>query len=245
MPSEIATLVRPGAPGEPLSQSAFRGIALLFALLLLIFCFWVLLADLSLPGTEGLPVDRDGAERAVESRNDARWGAVVGIIRGELWARSAFTYADLMWADSDEGRDRSSEQNSAVDEARRALGLAVRYEPVNSAVWLFAADLGLHFGRSHADPAAALRMSYYTGPNELTLMPLRAQVAAGMATLDADLQQLAKRDLRLLLAHHQRPAIQRAYRAGTPSGKQLIEAGVRETDPAYAETLRRGIKGVN
>jgi hypothetical protein len=86
----------------------------------------------------------------------------------------------------------------------------------------------------------ALRMAYFTGPSELSLMPIRTFVAAQMPTLDADMQQLARRDLRYLLKSQQKSAIIQAWHAATPAGKRLMEQELGERDPSFLQTLRRG-----
>lgn len=206
----------------------------------MVFCVWLFFSELKRPGIDRLPTDRESAELAAQKRNDARSAAAGAIVRGELWAESAFTFADLLWADSNGDRSSASELKSTIEEARTSLDRAVHYAPTRAGVWLLAADLGQRFGWSRPDPAEALRMSYYTGPNALALMPLRAKVATQLPALDGDLQRLAQRDLRLLLAHQDKPAIIRAYQAATPAGKHFIEEGIGETDPGFVKALRRG-----
>jgi hypothetical protein len=230
----------PGAPAEPSSLFAFRGVTFLFALLLAIFCLWLVFAELKRPRLDAPPIDREGAELVAPDRDAARSAATAGLVRGDLWAEAAFTFADLLWSHPHGDSAAGPELKTSLAEAHDNLDRAVRYAPTNAGIWLFAAELGLHYGWSSPAPAEALRMSYYTGPNELSLMPMRAQLATQLPALDTDLQQLAERDVRLLVAHQQQPAIIRAYLAATPSGKQLIEEVVGKTDPGFVEALRRG-----
>jgi len=65
-------------------------------------------------------------------------------------------------------------------------------------------------------------------------------VAGQLPALDNELQQLARRDLRVLIAHQEQPAVMQAYQAATPSAKQFIEQTVGEIDPTLAESLRHG-----
>jgi len=91
------------------------------------------------------------------------------------------------------------------------------------------------------DPAEALRMSYYTGPSEMPLIPLRLTVAVHLDELgDSELQQFAQRDLRVLIAHQEKPAVVQAYQSATPAGKHFIEQALGETDPAFVDSLRLG-----
>ena len=82
-------------------------------------------------------------------------------------------------------------------------------------------------------------MSCYTGPSDEALMPLRLRVAAASEAIgDAEVQELVRRDLRLLLAQKQKSAIAEAYAGASPAGKCLIEGAVAQIDPTSLETLR-------
>ena len=87
---------------EP-SYSAFRLTVLLFAVLLGAQCVWLLLAELSKAGIDTLPTNVASASTAAKQRDTALWAARIGTIRGDLWADSAFTHADLL---SRDGRPR-------------------------------------------------------------------------------------------------------------------------------------------
>jgi hypothetical protein len=71
---------------------------------------------------------------------------------------------------------------------------------------------------------------------------LRAQVASRLAAPDTDMQNLARRDLRVLLRHQQRSAAIRAYQSATPAGKRLIEQQAAESDATLEQMLHRGIE---
>ena len=84
-------------------------------------------------------------------------------------------------------------------------------------------------------------MSYYTGPSEQDLMPLRLRIATYSDVLtDIEMRQFATRDLRLLLARHEKSAIAEAYNAASPAGKRFIEQTVGEIDPSALVLLRAG-----
>lgn len=75
------------------------------------------------------------------------------------------------------------------------------------------------------------------------LIPLRSLVAAQLAPLDDELQIFAKRDLRLLITHQDKPVIVQDYQSATPAGKQFIEQVLGEIDPAFANSLHLGAPG--
>jgi hypothetical protein len=219
------------------SHTSFRLVSLAFAIVLGAQCVWLLLAEFSRPGVSQLPTDPQSAVIAAKQRNDAMWAAWIGAIRGDLWAESAYTYSDLLWASS----SNESEHSQSLDQVRGSLERAIRYAPDQAGAWLLFAGLASHYQWSSPKPQEALRMSYYTGPNELSLIPLRLLVTVHLDDLgDSELQQLARRDLRLLIAHQEQSAIVQAYQSATPAGKQFIEQAVREIDPTIVESLRRG-----
>jgi hypothetical protein len=219
------------------SQTTFRLVTLILAIILGAQCIWLILAELSRPGLTGLPTDPTGATIATKQRNDATWAAWIGAIRGDLWAESAYTYSDLLWARS--GSD--TEQAEALDRVQVRLDRALRYAPHQSSAWLLIAGLASRYRWSRSDPTEALKMAYYTGPSELPLMPLRLLVTTQLDEIkDSELQLLARRDIRLLISHQGKPAVVQAFQSATPAGKQLIEQAAKEIDPTFAQSLRAG-----
>lgn len=219
------------------SQTRFRLVTIGFAVVLGAQCIWLLLAELSRPGISQLPTDPQSAAIAATQRIDANWAAAIGAIRGDLWAQSAYTYANLLGDNSTSETDLSQ----SLDRARERLDRAVRYGPHRADVWLLLAGLAIRHQWSHPDPKEALRMSYYTGPSELPLIPLRLNVAVHLDDFnDSELQQLARRDLRVLMAHQGKQAVVQAYRSARPAGKIFIERTIGETDPTFVDSLRSG-----
>jgi hypothetical protein len=230
MPGNEASLAR-DSPTEP-PQKALRLAMLALTGIVGVYCIWVLSSELIRPGVIGLPIDPQSAAIAAQKRARASWAADVGIIRGDLWAESGYTFANLLWKSS--SGEKEPVQTLAL--ARARLDRAIRYAPTKAGVWLLLAG----FASDFHEAAEALRMSYFTGPNELSLMPIRTFVAAQMPTLDADMQQLARRDLRYLLKSQQKSAIIQAWHTATLAGKRLMEQELGERDPSFLQTLRRG-----
>jgi hypothetical protein len=86
-------------------------------------------------------------------------------------------------------------------------------------------------------------MSYFTGPNEISLVPLRTQVATQSRVIaDADLQALVSREIRWVILRHpdQKQSLLSAYRDASPEGKQFIEATLRNLDNELLDTIRAG-----
>ena len=213
------------------SHIVFRFATLLFAMLLGVQCVWLLLAEFSRPGIYRLPTDSVTAVAARNKRIDASWAAMIGAIRGDLWAESAFTYADLMWGDAGGGAN--------LAQARSSLDHALADAPHQSSAWLLLAGLASRYRLLGIDAKEAVKMSYYTGPSELELMPLRLWIAAHSdAFSDIELRDSISREVRLLITHQQKSAIIAAYNAAQSAGRQFIEQTIREIDPSAVESLR-------
>jgi hypothetical protein len=145
----------------------------------------------------------------------------------------------LLWAEPSD----STERSDALAQAHARLDRAIAYAPHRSEAWLLIAGLASRHEPSRPENVEALKMSYYTGPSDLRLLPLRLLVATHSQALgDAEVQQLVRRDLRLLLAHGQQSAIAEAYRGASPVGRRFVEQTLGEIDPAYLGSLRTGAR---
>jgi hypothetical protein len=213
-------------------QKTFSVGLILLASIVGIYCVWLLISELTRPGVIRLPIDPQTAAAAAQKRAGAGWAARFGIVRGDLWAESGYTFADLLWKSSKNDPNLAQ----SLELARSRLDRAIRYAPTNAGVWLLLAG----FATQLNDVTEALRMSYFTGPSDISLMPIRTFIAAQMPTLDADMQQLARRDVRLLLTHQQKSAIIQAYHVATTTGKRFIDQELNERDPNFAQALSRG-----
>jgi len=192
---------------------------------------WLLVAEFSRPGINRLPTDAASAAAAQNERISARRAATIGAIRGDLWAESAFTYAELMWGDGKGGAN--------LVQARSSLHYALADAPHQSSAWLLLAGLASRYQLPGIDAKQAVKMSYYTGPSELRLMPLRLLIAVHADPFsDIELRDSISREVRLLFTHQQKSAIVAAYIAAPSAGRQFIEQTIREIDPSTVELLR-------
>ena len=216
---------------EP-SHLAFRLATSLFAMLLGVQCVWLLLAEFFRSDIYRLPTDAATATAARNERINAGRAAMIGAVRGDLWAESAFTYADLMWGDGRGGTD--------LVQARSSINYALTDAPHQSSVWLLLAGLASRYQLPNVEVKEVVRMSYYTGPSELELMPLRLWIAVHSdAFTDIELRDSISREVRLLFTHQQKSAIVAAYNAASSMGRQFIEQTIREIDPSAAESLTK------
>jgi hypothetical protein len=218
------------------SHSAFRLATSLFAILLGVQCVWLLLAELCRPGISQLPTDAASAAAARNEHINAGCAARIGTIRGDLWAESAFTYADLLWND---GRGAAD-----LVQAHSSVNYALAAAPHQSSVWLLLAALASRYQLPNIDVKEAVRMSYYIGPSELELMRLRLWTAVQSdAFSDIELRDSISREVRLLFTHQQKSAVVAAHNAASSVGRQFIEWTIREIDPSAAESLRGSAQG--
>jgi hypothetical protein len=207
---------------------------LLFAILLGAQCAWLLLANLSRSKVTRLPTDANAAAAAAEQHNSAARAAAFGGIRGDLWADSAFTRANLLWLNPE-----TPGVSQVVADARTALERALGEAPHNSGAWLLLAALSARYPSANSNARAALKMSYYTGPSEQELIPLRLRIAAHSDFVgDFEMRQFVTRDLHFLLSRKQQSAIIAAYKAASPAGKNFIQHAVGEIDPSALALLR-------
>jgi hypothetical protein len=226
---------------------AFRRALLLLAIVLGTQCVWLLLPALLSAAPQQLPTDPAAAAAAAQERQAAARAASIGIIRGDLWAASAFTYADLLWGDVDtEASPRRAVQSShanfdALQRARVSLNHALSDAPLQSGAWLLLAALASHYRSFDSDATEDLKMSYFTGPSDQDLMALRLRIAAHFSVFtDTEIRDFVGRDLRSFLARNKKPAIVDAYNAASPAGKQFIEQTMRDIDPSSLGLLRAG-----
>jgi hypothetical protein len=218
----------PDRPLTPRTSVAFRRVTLVFAALLGVLSLWLLLAELTRPAIHGLPADAASVAAAAKQRWQAALAASFGIVRGDLWADSAFTHADLLWNDN----APSAGLTQALDHARTSLERALDDAPHQSGAWLLLAGLGSRYSSLNLDATQALKMSYYTGPSEQDLMLPRLRVAAQSDFLsDAEIREFVTRDLRLFLARHQKSEIDEAYNGGSVTGKAFIKQVVSQMSP--------------
>jgi hypothetical protein len=162
--------------------------------------------------------------------------AAIAKVRGDLWAASGFALVTQPWANPSAQPDQDGIPESALNNFTRAL----HYSPHRGDVWLMLAAFGNRYKPAGYDTAALLKMSYYTAPNELHLLPLRLHVALASDVRDTELRDMIKRDVGLVLSRLPalEPALVAAYRSAPTDGKVFAENLISEVDPRYLKTMR-------
>ncbi|KAA0072962.1 hypothetical protein CIW50_22420 [Tardiphaga sp. P9-11] len=215
------------------------GALVVLALFLAAHGAWVLLPEVSRPAQIGLPSDQRHATVARQDQERANRSAVLAVVRGDLWAESAFTYASMLWTDQalelEESGDRSARTSTS-------LLKTLHYAPHRGDAWLMLASTCERLKMQACNVGALLKMSYYTAPDRAGLLPLRLAQALRSKDIggDDELADMARRDIRFVLARSPdlRPALIAAYRSASSAGKRLVEQTVTPVDPGYLIVLR-------
>jgi hypothetical protein len=210
---------------------------LVFAMILAIQAAWVLSPEIFRTDVEALPVGPAQIAQAELVKLRAFEAAWLGWVRGDLWAESI--YARSYLADPDQAQPvRSDEKEArvaALADCERALSLA----PVTPGLWALCALLD----ETDAPSARAdryLEMSYYTGLNLPSVIPLRllASGRSNMSSNDA-LQSFVAHDVGLVLTKllDLKPSLVLAYKRATPQNRAVFIHYIEQNDPAFAAKL--------
>jgi hypothetical protein len=235
--------MRRGIP--PLRQAAGAKLgAAIFAAILGLAATWLLLVELVRPTLSVLPIDGSAAKAGIAPVGTAAIAAWIGLIRGSLWADYAEALAPNL-SGASTGWD-SPAMLAALNSARAAAVRAVNLAPHESRAWLLIAAADVFDSRRNV--AGPLKMSYYTGPNELSLIPLRiATTMRSAAIAEPEVQVLAAGEIRTIITR--KPDLKRfliaAYRNALPEGRRFIEGQVNELDPALLTSLRAANSGLH
>lgn len=158
----------------------------------------------------------------------------VAAAREDLWIRgeSGSSWDPALSAD---------EQKTALPVASKAFARALRSSPLRGDIWLMLAAASKH-DLTQSGTAAMLKMSYYTAPNDLDLLPLRLSVAFATDAVVRELEfrDLIKRDVSFVVTHRPtlRPALVAAYRLASAGGRVYLESLISELDPSYLDSMR-------
>jgi hypothetical protein len=134
----------------------------------------------------------------------------------------------------------ADEQKAKLPAASSSLVRSLRSSPLHGDIWLMLAASKQN--SSQSSTAAMLKMSYYTAPNDLDLLPLRLSVALATDAVVRELEfrDLIKRDVSLVVTRGSaiRPALVTAYRSASTEGKIYLESLISELDPTYLDNMR-------
>src|SRR5260370_26452970 len=141
--------------------------------------------------------------------------ATLSPFRSELESNHALITA-LQAIESDRQKSatvRSAEHADALGRVRQSLSLS----PYTPELWLALALLQAQRGPHDPVVVEALKMTYFTAPNDARLMPVRLDIAGRFDALAIpDVKDLVRNDVQLIMTRRPelKPAIVSAYRRG-------------------------------
>ena len=186
---------------------------------------------------EATSVERpEFAQGAGPARAAPEWLTMVRPFRSDLESNHALAAA-LSAAQRGESNVGGRADNQA-ERSRLIRSLAVA--PIDAGLWLALAQLEFQHDPTGPDGIEALKMAYFTGPNEQQLMAARLDTATRFDALaDPDMAEFARGDVRLMLTRApQKAALKAAFRRASDRGKAFLSEAIRAIDPAFLATLR-------
>jgi hypothetical protein len=222
------------------AANKFRVAAIVVAVLTAGYAFASVFPEIFSPRPPALPADL--SKIAVQAPGPAaQWVAAIAPFRPDLEANYASTMALMALRPDDAALSAADAQrnlNSQEDVVR-----VLKAAPHRSELWLLLALLQIQHKSGGRQIIEALKMSYFTAPNDVQLMPLRLYTAARADALsDPDLKELARGDVRLMLTRQPdlKSSVVLAYRHGSSLGKMFLEDTVQSIDPEFVSVLRKG-----
>jgi hypothetical protein len=210
----------------------------LLALLIVVFVGAVSVSNLAAeflrPAHVPLPSRTSTAPTSDQIASAGRASAIAPF-RSDLKADYAMALAGQTLKSEYTGQSQSDEA------AQSAVKRALKIGPHDSRMWLVLALLQARSNLGDSLLAESLKMSYLTGPNQAELIATRLDIATlGNALNDADLNELARGDVRLILTQFldRRQALVNDYVRGSTIGKKFLEDSIQMYDPKFAISLR-------
>ena len=239
----VTGLDSPGLAGVPIRSYGIGNASMRIglgcvAVALIAQTVW-LLAQPSYPG--GLPVD------ALAANHPSRQALLRGLAPNSLRSDGDLQSGRLAAAPQPaaNGATASRPELGVHPAAPTVLAQALRSSPLRGDLWLMLAVLSREQRSVEHDVAALLKLSYYTAPNDLALLPLRLNVALGEASVvnEPELRELVQRDVRMAFARQPalRPALIAAYQSAAADGKALVDNLISEWDSTALQSMRKEV----
>jgi hypothetical protein len=200
-------------------------------------CYGLISAAAELSAAPRPAFPSDPAKMAAPAGDAPAWPESIPLFRSDLASNHTLIAALQAIQRGKPGDGMSADNSRARSRVKQALSAA----PYDADLWL-----ALSLLESRHDPKGpamieALKMTYFTAPNDTRLMPVRLDTATlSDAVIDPDLAELVRGDVRLMLTRRAelKTAIQQAYRRASKQGREFLEQAVKAIDPAYAAALR-------
>jgi hypothetical protein len=193
-----------------------------------------------------IPTSRRGAGGAASQPRAGGVRAALGAFGGLLvlfavvLAAAEWLQARVPLASGAELLANGSTSKEQLEQTHAALVRTVRLAPHDSRSWLLLAAAEMRSGGTPDAIAAALKMSYYTGPNEASLIPLRLGLAASPNLAgDADLKTLLETEMLTVVQQPaMRPLLVQAYRQASPDAQRRLLETVTTVNAELAAEMQ-------
>lgn len=198
-----------------------------------------------------IPTSQRGAGGAVSQPGAGGMRVALGAFGGLLvliavvLAATQWLQARVSFASGAELLANASTSKEQLEQTRASLVRSVRIAPHDARMWLLLAAAEMRLGGTPDAIGAALKMSYYTGPNEAELIPLRIGLAASPnLASDADLKTLFETEILTLVQQPaMRPLLVQAYRqASRDAQRRLLDVVTTVNATLAAEIQSAGSK---
>jgi len=220
------------------SATKIRLYSIALAIVLCLQSIWILTPELIRQSLPYFPTDRTEINDFSEARKANATAANVAWIRGDLWVDFALAASAPLL----NGISNSADDTVTADReiAEHAAALA----PYDARVWLLLSGLNFASDSKNTNAVAQLKMSFYTAPNDIRLIPLRLSLAARLDSIDDEVQNLIEHDVRTGVRGKPslNSGILAAYNNGSPAGRGFIETKLAEIDPQFLAELRNSFK---
>lgn len=221
------------------SPNRLRRYAAIFAAILGLQAIWLLAAEMSRPALPFFPMSEAETKTITAHSAAAAAAAWIGWPRGDLWVDYAMTDDAALLGDIERGL--TSDAHAATNEIYLTTEHAAVLAPYDSRAWLMLAATNIQRGLKSSYILAQIKMSYYTSPNDVRLMPFRIQIATrSSAIADDELQSFVENEIRIIILHkpNLKHSIALAYRGASPAGRRFLESKLAELDSKFLAELQ-------
>lgn len=222
------------------SPNRLRLYATIFAAVIGLQSIWLLGAEMTRPTLPFFPISKAEAKIVAPHHAAAAAAARIGWPRGDLWVDYAMS-EDADFLSDTVSRITSDTAQGSNNNIYLTTEHAAALAPYDSRAWLMLAATNSQSGLRTSKMLAQIKMSYYTSPNDIRLIPFRIQVAAQSSVIaDDELQSFVESDIRTIILHNPKLkyAIVPAYLRASPAGRRFLEDKLAELDARFLAELR-------
>lgn len=214
-----------GTNEDSLPAKVLRLAALLAAAFMVCAGVWLVVPEIF---RDRGPLDAQPASASRRPDPLLETAAAIGLVRGDLWADYAETFAIPA------GPAGTCDPVAAA--AAKAAAKALSLSPHDARVWLVLAAAERRCEPGSEKAAGAMRMSFYTGANEIALIPERLRLALDSPQInEPEFRRLVYHDVQTAIVNRPelRPAVIDIYAKASPAGREALRQAVGEFAPRF------------